>query len=580
LTKQASQTDFGIFLRLMVQYFSRYRIRVALAVVCMILVAATTGATAWLLKYIVQGLTDRDVTMLGLLAGAAIGLQLVKAVAMYAQTYFISAVSQRVVGDLQLDVIRGYYHSDLERISSTHSGVLITQALSNTSVLAGGWTQLMLSVGRDALSVIALVAVMFLQDWVLSLLALAILPILIVNMMRQGKVARKSTTQTMQESGALTALLSDNLDGFRVVKAHGTEEAEVQRTRARIDRRIAFALKGIRATAANIPLSEAASGFAIAAIIGYAFLRPGFTIAEFTAFISATLLAYQPIRALTSAYTNIGVSMAAAQSVFEALDTKPSIKDAPHARPLEIPAGAIRLEDVSFGYDSDKSVLRNVTLAIPAGKKTALVGPSGAGKSTLLNLILRFYDVSSGAVLIDGQDVRAVTQASLRRSVALVTQEPFLFDDTVSANIAYGAPSAPQAAIERAAKAAAAHDFILALKDGYAHKVGENGRWLSGGQRQRVAIARALLKDAPILLLDEATASLDTESEAQVQAGLRALMSGRTSVVIAHRLSTILDADQIVVMDGGRVIDTGAHNELLQRCPLYQRLYNGQSFAA
>jgi subfamily B ATP-binding cassette protein MsbA len=324
------------------------------------------------------------------------------------------------------------------------------------------------------------------------------------------------------------------------------------------------------------PLMESLGGVGIALVIlygGWQVMHGLRTAGDFLSFVMSLMLAYQPFKQLSNLNVTIQEGMAAAERIFQMIDIEPAIQDRPDAIPLKVTEGAIKLERVSFAYGTGETVLNQIDLDIPAGRKVALVGPSGAGKSTVLNLIPRFYDVGGGRLTIDGQDVRGATLASLRGAIGLVSQEVSLFDDTVRANIAYGRPDAPEADIVAAAKQAAAHDFILDLPKGYDTIVGEMGTRLSGGQRQRLSIARAMLKNAPILLLDEATSALDTESERQIQDALKTLMAGRTSIVIAHRLSTIIDADLIYAIEGGRVVEVGRHQELLQRRGVYARLW-------
>jgi subfamily B ATP-binding cassette protein MsbA len=420
---------------------------------------------------------------------------------------------------------------------------------------------------------------MFYMNWKLALLATAIIPLGALYMRKLGRRTRKAARQGMEGTGDLSANISEALGGIRVVKAYGQEEREISRVAKNINDVLHHTMKAARTKAAASPLTEALSGIGIAAVIyfgGMAVIDMHLTAGELMAFISAMMLAYQPLKAVANTQTIMQEGVAAAARVFPILDVEPHIVTAPDAKPLHITDGAIRFENVVFRYADGTEALKGVSIAVPKGHTVALVGPSGGGKSTALNLVPRFYDAASGRITIDGQDVREVTIESLRAASSLVTQEPFLFDDTVRANIAYGRPEASDAEIEAAARNAAAHDFITALPGGYDTRVGEAGLKLSGGQRQRIAIARAMLKNAPILLLDEATSALDTASEFQVQTALGALMKGRTTLVIAHRLSTIKHADNIYVIDGGRIVEQGTHNDLVARGGLYAELSRAQ----
>jgi ATP-binding cassette, subfamily B, bacterial MsbA len=387
---------------------------------------------------------------------------------------------------------------------------------------------------------------------------------------------RKVSLNFQDEMGHYNALLSQVFQGARHVKAYGMEAHETARAVALTERIYRLFERASRVRAAASPLMEGLGGVGIALVIlygGWQVTHGARTAGDFLSFVTALMLAYQPFKQLSGLNVTVQEGMAAAQRIFEMIDIEPAIQDRPDAKPLEVTEGAVRLEKVSFAYGTGEMVLNEIDLDIPAGRKVALVGPSGAGKSTVLNLIPRFYDVGGGRLTIDGQDVRGATLASLRGAIGLVSQEVSLFDDTVRANIAYGRPDASEAEIVAAARQAAAHDFIMDLPKGYDTVVGEMGTRLSGGQRQRLSIARAMLKNAPILLLDEATSALDTESERQIQDALKLLMAGRTSIVIAHRLSTIIDADLIYAIEGGRVVEVGRHQDLLQRRGVYARLW-------
>jgi subfamily B ATP-binding cassette protein MsbA len=420
---------------------------------------------------------------------------------------------------------------------------------------------------------------MFYEDWMLALASFFAFPLAIQPIAKIGRRMRRVSANTQIEAGLITTLLNQTFQGARHVKAYGMEAYEEGRAATLFERMFRLIDRANRTRARASPLMEALGGAAIAVVIlygGYQVIDGSRTPGAFFTFITALLLAYQPLKSLANLNASLQEGLAAAQRLFEVLDIEPDIRDVPGARPLRVSGGEIRLEDVRFGYQPPAVALDGISLTVPAGSTVALVGPSGAGKTTVLNLIPRFYEVASGRIAIDGQDVRDVTLASLRGALALVAQEASLFDDTVRANIAYGRLDAGDAEIAAAAAAAGADRFIDELPQGYDTLVGEHGMRLSGGQRQRLAIARAMLKNAPILLLDEATSALDNESERQVQAALRRLMRGRTTLVIAHRLSTITGADLICVMDRGRIVESGKHAQLLARGGLYARLYETQ----
>lgn len=550
------------------------------ALFSMAVVAAMTAATAWLLKPAIDRVfTERDPYWTLAVPLMVVAVVVIKAIAAYFEGTLMTRFGERIIADTQIRMYAHLIRADLAWLHEMHSGKLIASFLYDASLLREAVSKALTGIVKDSLSLVFLTGVMFTMNWRFALIVCVIFPFVGLTTRRLGKKARKGSARSQQETGKLTTILSETFDGARMVKAYGMEQREIERARLSVETRLSHVMKVVRARAAASPTTEALGGIAVAVVIYIGGSSEALTLGTLTAFIYAALTAYQPLKSLSNLNTALQEGLAAAERIFALLDTQPKIVQKPGAQPLRISGGEIRIEDVTFRYSEDKTALRNVSLVVPPGKKAALVGASGAGKSTLLNLVPRFYDVSEGRVLIDGQDVREVTLDSLRRNVALVSQELTLFDDTVRANIAYGRPEASQDEIEAAARNAAAHDFIMALPEGYDTVVGENGVKLSGGQRQRVAIARAMLRNAPILLLDEATSALDTESERLIQTALAELMRGRTTLVIAHRLSTVIDADVIFVLDQGRLVEQGSHAELLARGGIYSRLYATQ-FAA
>jgi subfamily B ATP-binding cassette protein MsbA len=519
--------------------------------------------------------------MLVLVPVAVVGVMAGGGLANFGQAVLMNWVGLRIVADLQREVFAHVIRLDLAFFHRTPTGRLIANLTSDAGLVRQATSQTLTGLVKEALSVVLLVALMFYLNWELALVVIFVFPLAYWPISRLGRRMRTVVVNTQAEIGEFSSLLNETFQGARHVKAYGMEAYESGRAERVIERIFRLYMRAARTRALSSPIMEALGGIAIALVIFYGGRQviagdsePG----AFFAFVTALLLAYRPLKSIANLNTVLQEGLGAAQRVFAVLDVRAEIVDRAGARPLVLGEGAVRFDDVRFAYDAAAPALDGVALEVPGGRTVALVGPSGAGKSTLLNLIARFFEVDTGRVMIDGQDVREVTLESLRAAIALVSQEITLFDDSVRANIAYGAADgkADRAAIERVARAAAAHDFIAALPHGYDTVVGERGVKLSGGERQRIAIARAMLKDAPILLLDEATASLDTESERQVQAALERLKSGRTTVVIAHRLSTVRDADLIYVIDRGRVVERGRHAELHAAGGLYARLYDLQ----
>src|SRR5438552_11078823 len=578
LAEQAHSVTLVV--RLAREFMRPHARRIALAALLMGLAAASTAARAWLMQPVLDRIfVGRDGSLLWLLAGLALTLAVAKGLCDYGSAVQMIRVGQRIIADVQKALFARLMRADLPYYHAHPTGTLISRFTSDAVLLRGAAANVLGGMGKDAVTVAFLVAVMFYQDWLLGLFAFLIFPLAVHPIVEMGRRIRRVAANTQAEVGQLTTLLSQTFQGARHVKAYGMEAYEERRAAGLFDRLFALIVRAGRTRSRASPMMEALGGAAIAAVIlygGHQVIAGARTPGALFSFITALLLAYQPLKNLANLNASLQEGLAAAERVFEVLDIEPTIRDRTGAKPLCICGGEIRFDSVSFGYASGAVALDNVSLTVPAGRTVALVGPSGAGKSTILNLIPRFFDVGEGSIAIDGQDVRGVTLASLRGAVALVAQEVSLFDDTVRANIAYGRFGASEAEIQAAAQAAGASGFIDELPDRYDTLVGEHGVRLSGGQRQRIAIARAMLKDAPILLLDEATSALDSESERQVQAALRALMRGRTTLVIAHRLATVLDADRIYVVDRGEIAEWGTHRELVTRDGVYARLYRNE----
>ena len=546
----------------------------------MALVAAATATSAWLMKPVINDVfVEKNEELLWIISSAVLITFTVKGFANYGQSVLMSYVGQRIITDTQHRLYAHLTRMELNFFNTFPTGNLISRFTIDINMMRVAVSNALTAFGKDLLSLIGLIGVMFWQNWSLAALAFIIFPVAVIPIIRLGRRIRKVTINTQEEMGQFTTLLEQTFQGARVVKSYSMEEYEKERVRDIAERIFVLVFKSSRVRALASPIMESLGGIAITMIIaygGYQVIHDNMDAGTFFSFITALLLAYEPMKRLANLNASLQEGLAGADRLFKLLDRQPKILEKLGAHPLQIDGGHIQLKKVNFSYIKEKTALHNVTFDVPAGKTVALVGVSGAGKSTVLNLIPRFYDIDNGEISIDGIDIRNVTLNSLRNTIALVSQEITLFDDTIRRNIAYGRQDATEEEIINSAKNAAAHDFIMKMPDGYDTYVGERGTKVSGGQRQRLAIARAMLKNAPILLLDEATSALDTESERNVQAALAKLMHGRTTLVIAHRLSTVMDADLIYVIDNGTVTESGSHTELITRNGIYARLYHMQ----
>jgi subfamily B ATP-binding cassette protein MsbA len=550
-----------------------------LAMVCMLGYSATEGALPFLVQWMMDDVfVKKNTEMLYFVPGAIIVIFVLRGVLNFGQTYLSEYVGLSIVQDVRNQMMRHLQFMPLSFFARHPSGTLISRIGSDATLLRSALTDSLTSFLKDTTSLTVLIVVAFVKDWFLASLAFVVFPASVLPVMRLGRKMKRFARRGQISTGTLTSYLQESIQGNRIVKAFGMEEYEIGRFMKENLYLFRQSLRVSRIRGIVSPTMELFAAFGIASVVWYggsSVIAGTRTPGDFFAFMTAMFLMYQPFKNLTRTYTMLHQGLAGAERVFEILDEKPSIANKPGARNAAPFGRVIEFEDVCFSYGAEP-VLNNVNLKIRAGEMVALVGMSGAGKTTLADLIPRFYDVTSGRISLDGADIRDLTLESLRGQIGIVSQHTFLFDDTVRNNIAYGNPQRSMEDVIAAAKAANAHDFVSAMPRGYDSKVGEMGMQLSGGQRQRLAIARALLKNAPILILDEATSSLDSESERLVQDALEKLMTTRTTLVIAHRLSTIRNADRIVVLVDGAVAEEGTHEELLSRNGPYSRLYNLQ----
>jgi subfamily B ATP-binding cassette protein MsbA len=560
-------------------FLKPYKIRLLLAAVFMLLTSGMIAAQTYLVKPAFDKvLLNKDLKLLFFLPPAIIIVSILKGVASYARDYFMGYVGQKVVNDIR---DRLYSHAtslSFSYFTKTPTGVIISRIINDVNLVQGALTRAPSSLVQGLTTMLALTGYILYLNWRLAAFSIVVLPLAGYALSKFSRRFRKISTQMQEQVGGLTVHLHETIAGVRIVKAFGMESYENQRFAERNKKLFNSLMRSLKTSAVSHPVMEVISMLGTSFVIlfgGYWIIRGSMTVGEFLSFMTALVFFYKPLKDLNGINNTLQDGVAAAKRIFDVLDTQPEIRDNKGAFAVPHDFKTITFRDLSFKYEDD-TVLHHINLTVKAGETIAIVGKSGGGKTTLVNLIPRFYDVSEGAILIDGLDIRNATIDSLRSCTAIVTQQTILFNDTVRDNIAYGNASKSLDDVVRAARAAHAEDFIRALPEGYDAVIGESGVKLSGGQRQRIAIARALLKDAPILILDEATSSLDTESEREVQNALEALMKGRTSFVIAHRLSTIMNADRIIVLKGGRIVEQGRHDELLGMGGEYKNLYDQQ----
>ncbi|HEY5673717.1 MAG TPA: lipid A export permease/ATP-binding protein MsbA [Malonomonas sp.] len=568
----------NIYLRL-VRYAAPYKGRIALSMIASLGVAGSDAVIAYLVKPFVDELIIAgNVGMAKLVPFLVVGLAAFKGLSRYVQEYNIRTAGQQAIQDIRNQVFGHSVKLPMRFFASHSSGNLMSRILNDVNVMQAALSDVLVTILREALTMIALTGYAFYADWRMALMAFVVIPASAWPAAALGKKIKKFSRRGQGAMGSVTSILEQTFSGIKVIKAFGTEELEDQKFRQVNNSFFEFIRKTFRYGAASSPVIELLTSFGVATVLWYGLNRvmaEEITKGELFSILAAILLMYTPLKRLTRVNNVIQQAIGAGERVFEILDEKSEIVDAPDAIALPRSAGHVSFEDIDFAY-TDAPVLKNFSVQAKPGEVIALVGPSGAGKTTIISLLNRFYDPQVGRVLIDGHDIRTVTQKSLHDNLALVDQETFLFNDSIRNNIRYGCPDADEASVEAAARQAYATEFIHQLPEGYETLIGDRGARLSGGQRQRICIARAILRDAPILMLDEATSALDTESEAMVQQALGNLMRNRTTFVIAHRLSTVMHADRILVLENGEMKESGSHQQLLEQDGLYRRLYDIQ----
>ncbi len=568
------------FFRLLNDKSRPYLKRLLAAIPLMIIFGAVTGGQAAVIEPVINDIfISKNETMLYLMPAVVVILFLLKGAASYGQSYLLEWVGQRIIADVRIDLYAHLQRLSLGYYDKTSTGELMSRITNDVNLIQGSVSGLIIGAIRETFTIISLIAVVIYQDWFLAIFALLVFPACIIPLAKFGRRLRKISKGTQETMADVSVFLNETIRGARIVKGFCREGHEVKRFSDEVERLFTLRIKDVSTRAASHPVMELLASFAIGGIIlygGMLVFEGKSTMGQLLSFLAALILLYEPLKRVTRMNHELQNGMAAADRIYAILDTKPAIVDEPGAKELPTLQKEIRLQNVSFGYRPDELVLKNINLTVPKGQALAIVGTSGGGKTTLVNLLPRFYEVKQGSISVDGHDIRDVTLESLRSQIAIVTQQNILFNDTVKNNIAYGREGATMEEVEAAARAAYATDFISALPNGYDTVVGESGVLLSGGQCQRLSIARAILADKPILILDEATSNLDTESEHFVQMALENLMKGRTTFVIAHRLSTVQGADRIVVIDQGSIVEEGRHDELMANEGIYCRLHNMQ----
>ena len=567
----------------LIAYARPYRGRFVAAIVAMMIYAAANAGIVAQIEPLMNDVLKGNMVF-QLFASIIIGGYIIKGIGAYTSTYLMTDVGQRVVRDIRNQLFRHTLDQSAGFFTRRSTGQLLSRITNDVNQIQQAVSETLGDLLREGLSLVGFCALLFWLDWHLALVAILLGPLAVHPLVRFGKRIRSTTRRSQEELEHLTHVTAEAFAGHRIVKAFGAEAHEENRFRRAAQEVYRTNLRVTRTLAILPSVMELFGGLAVVLLIWYGrrqIISGDLDVGEFTTFVVAAFMMYTPVKKLSRVNASLQQAMAASERIFQVLDTHSEVRERADARPIRPLRHAIEFQNVAFAYDDrpNKFILRDVSFSVDAGEMIAIVGLSGAGKTTMVNLLPRFYDVTGGVIRIDGIDIRDVTLKSLRAQIGIVTQETVLFDETIASNIAYGSPGVSMDAIEAAARAAHAHDFIMALPAKYETRIGERGQTLSGGQRQRLAIARALLKDSPILILDEATSSLDAQSELLVQEALQNLMRDRTAFVIAHRLSTVRRADKIVVLEKGRIAEIGRHDDLLANPGgTYAKLYSLQIF--
>ena len=579
-----NSSNYYILSRIFENYVKKHSRKLIISIICMIIVSATTALNAWMMQPVLDDIfIDKNESLILIIPLAILLIAVVKGISSYIQSVLMSFVGYRLVADLQSDMFGSLIKCDISFFSKTNSGTLISRFLADVGALSRGVHNVIINIIKDFFTLFFLIGVLFYHDWKLASISLLIFPLAIYPISRIGKRLRKISKNTQVGFGFLTKRLTESLQSIKTIKSFNAENVETVKVEKEVENIFQLTYKSSRVNSISRPLMETLGGLAIAVIIytgGRQVISGTTTPGTFFSFLTALLMAYQPIKSLASLNATLQMAMAAAERIFNIIDTKPLIIEKQNNKDIHLKNDTtynVKFSDVTFAYESsNKNILSNINLNIKRGEKIALVGYSGAGKTTLLNLLPRFYEIKRGRITINDIDIRDLSFSFLRNHFSLVSQDIVLFDDTIKYNICYGQNNINNKKILEACKKANCEEFIKKFPKGINENIGEKGVKLSGGQKQRIAIARAFLKNSPFLLLDEATSSLDSRSEKKIQTSLANLMKNKTSLVIAHRLSTIIDANKIILLHNGKVVEIDNHKNLLKKSKIYKNLYELQ----